>query len=89
MFVSRGLVGPKSVLNRHRRKETRLIFRDHGLNCACNEACGYARLPCLANESHKGAKNRYGERRLKVNSGLFVGLERIPSAREKLHAVAS
>ena len=37
---------------------------------------------------YKGAKNRYGEKRLKAKSGLFVGLELIPSAREKVHTVA-
>ena len=36
---------------------------------------------------HKGAKNRYGERRLKAAPGLFVGLEPIPSARENVRAV--
>ena len=34
-----------------------------------------------------GAKNRYGERRPKAASGLFVGLEPIPSASEKVRAV--
>lgn len=44
--------------------------------------------PSRPSDLHKGAKNRYGERRLKAQPGLFAGLERIPSAREKACAVA-
>ena len=61
MFVSRGLVGPKTVPNRDSRKGSRLIFLHHGGLCAVADASGYTIQGCRSVEAYQPNENRNGE----------------------------
>ena len=61
MFVSRGLVGPKTVPNRGSRKGSRLIFLHHVGLCAIADASGQAVQGRRSVQAYKPPENRNGE----------------------------
>ncbi len=88
MFVSRGLVGPKTVPNRDSRKGSRLIFLHHGGFCAIANASGYTVQGRRSVEAYKPPENRNGEKGMKWLEGPVTGLRFIPGAREKAIAAS-
>ena len=87
MFVSRGLVDPKTVPNRDGRKGSRLIFLHHHGRCAGVDASGYIVQRHRAVQVYKPPECRNGETGAKWRVGPVIGLRSIPGAHEKTPAV--
>ncbi len=66
MFVSRGLVGPKAVLNRGGRKGSRLIFLRSTGPCPMPDASGQAERGSHCVQALKPPESRNGEKGVKA-----------------------
>ncbi len=70
MFISRGLVDPKTTLNRSGRKGSRLIFLHQFTFCPIPDTSGQAEHPCQGVPLiNKVVENRNGEKQSKILEG--------------------
>ena len=62
MFVSQGLVDPKTSLNRSRRKGSRLIFLHYRILCPYPDRSRYLEYISQCIQAPKPSENRNGEK---------------------------